>query len=113
MECSMENRIQVELQVAGWAAPALLAVVLALLFSCGAPEQQDPVSVVQAFYDAASEEDIEAIMALLAGDAKIERGRDGIVTARWKSGTHPRCSFWTLISVYTRILCGGWQPSSL
>jgi ketosteroid isomerase-like protein len=60
----------------------LLCLVLAWvpLTSCGQPPEQDPASVVQAFYEAASAEDLEAFMALVAGDAEIEWGRAGLVT---------------------------------
>jgi ketosteroid isomerase-like protein len=60
----------------------LLCLVLAsvLLMSCGQPQEQDPASVVQAFYEAASAEDLETFMALVADDAEIEWGRVGLVT---------------------------------
>jgi hypothetical protein len=56
--------------------------VLVLLTSCGKPQEQDPVAVVQAFYEAASAEDIDAFMALVADGAEIEWGREGLVTGR-------------------------------
>jgi ketosteroid isomerase-like protein len=60
----------------------LLCLVLALiqLTSCGQPREQDPASVVQAFYEAASAEDLEGFMALVADDAEIEWGRAGPVS---------------------------------
>lgn len=62
----------------------LLCLVLALvvLTACGQPQEQDPASVVQAFYDAASAEELEDFMALVADDAEIEWGRVGLVTGR-------------------------------
>ena len=59
--------------------PVLVAVLLA---SCGTGPKQDPVSVVQAWYEAANIEDRCAFMALVTNDAEIEWGREGIVTGR-------------------------------
>jgi len=58
------------------------ALVLVLLAACGKSQEQDPVSVVQAFYEAANAEDIDAFMALVADDAEIEWGREGLVTGK-------------------------------
>jgi len=57
-------------------------LVLVLLTACGGPQKQDPVSVIQAFYDAANAEDIDAFMALVADDAEIEWGREGLVAGK-------------------------------
>lgn len=57
-------------------------LVLVLLTACGESQKQDPVSVVQAFYDAANAEDIDAFMELVADDAEIEWGREGLVTGK-------------------------------
>jgi ketosteroid isomerase-like protein len=57
-----------------------LVLTLVLLSSCGQPQEQDPASVVKAFYEAASAEELEAFMALVADDAAIEWGRVGLVT---------------------------------
>jgi ketosteroid isomerase-like protein len=64
--------------------PLLLCWVLVpvLLIACGKPQKQDPVSVVQAFYDAANAEDIDAFMELVADDAEIDWGREGLVTGK-------------------------------
>lgn len=57
-------------------------LVLALPLSCGTAQEQDPASVVEAFYDAANEEDVDAFMALVADDAEIDWGREGLVTGK-------------------------------
>ena len=56
-----------------------IAVLLSLTCCAQSPDP-DPVSVVQAFYQAASDEDMDAFLGLLAEDAEIEWGREGIVT---------------------------------
>ena len=58
------------------------SAALVLLISCGQPQEQDPVAVVQAFYEAANAEDLDAFMALVADDAQIEWGRAGLVTGK-------------------------------
>jgi ketosteroid isomerase-like protein len=50
--------------------------------SCGASQERDPASTVQAFYDAANREDLDAFMALVADDAEIDWGREGLVTGK-------------------------------
>ena len=64
--------------------PLLMCWVLVsvLLTACREPQKQDPVSVVQAFYDAANAEDIDAFMELIADDAEIEWGREGLVVGK-------------------------------
>ena len=64
--------------------PLLMCWVLVsvLLTACSEPQKQDPVSVVQAFYDAANAEDIDAFMELVADDAEIEWGREGLVIGK-------------------------------
>jgi ketosteroid isomerase-like protein len=57
-------------------------IVVVLLTSCGTPPGQDPISVVQALYEAANAEDRCAFMALVANDAEIEWGPEGLVTGR-------------------------------
>ena len=59
-----------------------LVLALVLLTACGQPQEQDPASVVKAFYEAASAEELEDFMALVADDAEVEWGRVGIVTGR-------------------------------
>lgn len=62
--------------------PMCSVLVAVLLTACGGSQQQDPVAVVQAFYEAANAEDIDAFMALVAEDAEIEWGREGLVTGK-------------------------------
>jgi ketosteroid isomerase-like protein len=57
-------------------------LVLVLLAACGETEEQDPAAVVRAFYEAANAEDIDAFLALVAEDAQIEWGRQGLVTGK-------------------------------
>jgi ketosteroid isomerase-like protein len=59
-----------------------LVLVLVLLTGCGGSQAKDPVEVVQAFYDAASAEDVDAFIELLADDAEIEWGRDTLLTGK-------------------------------
>ena len=68
-------------------------LVSVLLAACGKPQEQDPVSVVQAFYDAANAEDIDAFMELVADDAEIEWGREGLVTGKENIRSHAEVLF--------------------
>lgn len=69
------------------------ALVLALPAACSQPQEQDPVSVVQAFYEAASAEDVDAFVALVADDAEIEWGREGLVTGKESIRSHAEALF--------------------
>jgi ketosteroid isomerase-like protein len=68
-------------------------LLLVLLTACGEPQKQDPVSVVQALYDAASAEDIDAFMELVADDAEIEWGREGLVIGKENIRRHAEALF--------------------
>jgi ketosteroid isomerase-like protein len=68
-------------------------LVSVLLTACGKPQEQDPVSVVQAFYDAANAEDIDAFMELVADDAEIEWGREGLVIGKENIRRHAEVLF--------------------
>jgi ketosteroid isomerase-like protein len=68
-------------------------LVLVLLTACGGPQKQDPVSVVQAFYDAANAEDIDAFMELVADDAEIEWGREDLVIGKENIRRHAEALF--------------------
>ena len=57
-------------------------LVAAVVTCCGASQEQDPASIVQAFYDAANREELEAFMALVADDAEIDWGREGLATGK-------------------------------
>jgi hypothetical protein len=59
-----------------------LVLVLVLLTTCGGSQAEDPVEVVQAFYDAANDEDVDAFIALVADDAEIEWGRGTLLTGK-------------------------------
>ena len=75
--------------------PLLMCWVLVavLLTACREPQGQDPVSVVQAFYDAANAEDIDAFMELIADDAEIEWGREGLVIGKENIRRHAEVLF--------------------
>jgi ketosteroid isomerase-like protein len=68
-------------------------LVPVLLTACGKPQEQDPVSLVQAFYDAANAEDIDAFMELVADDAEIEWGREGLVIGKEDIRRHAEVLF--------------------
>jgi ketosteroid isomerase-like protein len=68
-------------------------LVSVLLAACGKPQEQDPVSVVQAFYDTANAEDIDAFMELVADDAEIEWGREGLVIGKENILRHAEALF--------------------
>jgi ketosteroid isomerase-like protein len=68
-------------------------LVLILVAACGEPQKQDPVSVVQALYDAANAEDIDAFMALVADDAEIEWGQEGPVIGKENIRRHAEVLF--------------------
>jgi ketosteroid isomerase-like protein len=68
-------------------------LVPVLLSACGKPQEQGPVSVIQAFYDAANAEDIDAFMELVADDAEIEWGREGLVIGKENIRRHAEALF--------------------
>ena len=79
-------------------------LLVVLLTACGESQEQDPVSVVQAFYEAANAEDIDAFMALVADDAEIEWGREGLITGTEEIRRHAEELFLTLD--FTFVLSG-------